>query len=46
MSIGGSSPPYSTIHDFQYPFLDFPWDKIPMKFKMGSEYPHYYRHEF
>ena len=25
MSIGGSSPPlYSTLHDFQYPFLDFP----------------------
>ena len=24
---------------------DSSWDKIPMKFKMGSEYPHYYRHE-
>lgn len=25
MSIGGSSPPLcSTLHDFQYPFLDFP----------------------
>ena len=24
MSIGGSSPPYTTLHDFQYPFLDFP----------------------
>lgn len=45
MSIGGSSPPYSTLHDFQYPFLDFSSDKIPMKVKMGSEYPHYYRHE-
>lgn len=24
MFIGGSSPPYSTLHDFQCPFLDFP----------------------
>ena len=24
MSIGGSSPPYSTLHNFQCPFLDFP----------------------
>ena len=46
MSIGGSSPPYYTLHDFQYPFLGFSSDKIPMTFKMGSEYPHYYRHEF
>lgn len=45
MSIGGVHPPHFTLYDFQYPFLDFPPDKIPMKFKMGSEYPHYYRHE-